>query len=120
MDRTTRTSMVAIGGWPIRKWSDRSRSLATNAKGEVYFNDIPNSKAFKIGLDGKVSPFADETKRANGQAFGPDGRLYAVATGANQVVAYDSAGQSTVIADGITGNDLVVRHDGSLYVTHPG
>jgi sugar lactone lactonase YvrE/enterochelin esterase-like enzyme len=93
---------------------------AANAKGEVYFNDIPNSKAYKIGLDGKVSPFADDTKRANGQAFGPDGRLYAVATGANQVVAYDSAGKSTVIADGITGNDLVVRHDGSLYVTHPG
>jgi sugar lactone lactonase YvrE len=93
---------------------------AANAKGEIFFNDIPNSKAYKIGLDGKVSPFADDTKRANGQAFGADGRLYAVATGANQVVAYDSAGKSTVIADGITGNDLVVRHDGSLYVTHPG
>src|SRR6478672_158041 len=93
---------------------------AVNAKGEVFFNDIPNNKAYKIGLDGKVTPFAENTNRANGQAFGPDGRLYAVATGANQVVAYDSNGKSTVIADGIAGNDLVVRHDGTIYVTHPG
>jgi len=93
---------------------------AANAKGEVFFNDIPNSKAHKIGLDGKVTPFVDNTNRANGQAFGPDGQLYAVASGANTVVAYDGSGKSTVIADGITGNDLVVRHDGSLYVTHPG
>ena len=29
---------------------------AANAKGEVFFNDIPNSKTYKIGLDGKVEP----------------------------------------------------------------
>ena len=28
-------------------------------------------------------------------------------------------GKPTVIADGFRGNDLVVRHDGSLYVTNP-
>jgi gluconolactonase len=93
---------------------------AANAKGEVFFNDIPNSKAYKIGLDDKVTQFAESTNRANGQAFGPDGRLYAVATSANQVIAYDADGKFTVIADGITGNDLVVRHDGSMYVTQPG
>ena len=30
---------------------------AANAKGEVFFNDIPNGKAYKISLDGKVSLF---------------------------------------------------------------
>jgi gluconolactonase len=93
---------------------------AANAQGEVFFNDIPNSKAYKIGLDGKVALFAADTNSANGQAFGPDGRLYAVAGGANQVVAYDTAGKAVTIADGFRGNDLVVRHDGSLYVTNPG
>ena len=93
---------------------------APNARGEVYFNDIPNGKAYKIGLDGNVSLFIDDTKRANGQAFGPDGLLYAVATGASQILAYDAAGKPTVIAEGIHGNDLVVRHDGGIYVTHPG
>ena len=61
-----------------------------------------------------------DTKGANGQAFGPDGKLYAVATGAEQVVAYDDAGAATVVAEGIRGNDLVVKHDGGMYVTQPG
>ncbi len=91
-----------------------------NAKGEVFFNDIPNNKAYKIGLDGKVSLFISDTKGANGQAFGPDGRLYAVASGASQVVAYDAEGKTSVIADGIRGNDIVVGHDGGIWVTHPG
>ncbi len=93
---------------------------AANARGEVFFNDIPNKKAHKIGLDGAVSEFVADTKSANGQAFGPDGKLYAVATGAEQVVAYDDAGATTVIAEGIRGNDLVVKHDGGIYVTQPG
>jgi sugar lactone lactonase YvrE/enterochelin esterase-like enzyme len=91
---------------------------AVNSKGEVFFNDIPNSKCYKIDLDGKVGLFLSDSKKGNGQAFGPDGRLYAVA-GTGQVLAYDAAGQSTQIADGFQGNDLIVRHDGSLYVTNP-
>ncbi len=92
---------------------------AVNAKGEVFFNDIPDSKTYKIGLDGQVSVFLTDSKRANGQAFGPDGRLYAV-TGTRQVVAYNAEGKAEVVADGIAGNDLVVGHDGGVYVTHPG
>jgi sugar lactone lactonase YvrE len=91
---------------------------AANAQGEVFFNDIPNSKTYKIDRDGKVSLFVGDSKRANGQAFGPDGRLYAVTP--DQVVAYDAAGKAEVVAQGIAGNDLVVRHDGGVYVTHPG
>jgi sugar lactone lactonase YvrE len=30
---------------------------ASNAKGEVFFTDIPNNRIHKIGLDGKVSIF---------------------------------------------------------------
>jgi sugar lactone lactonase YvrE/enterochelin esterase-like enzyme len=92
---------------------------AANTKGEVFFNDIPNNKTYKIGPDGQVSLFLSDTKSANGQAFGPDGRLYAVATGAEQVVAHDGDGTS-VIAEGLRGNDLVVLHDGGIYVTNPG
>jgi sugar lactone lactonase YvrE/enterochelin esterase-like enzyme len=93
---------------------------AANAQGEVFFNDIPASKAYHIGADGKPAIWLPDSKRANGQAFGPDGRLYAV-TGTREVVAYHLArAEPAVIADGIAGNDLVVRHDGSVYVTHPG
>jgi gluconolactonase len=93
---------------------------AVNAQGEVFFNDIPNSKTYKIGLDGKVSLFVADSKRANGQAFGPGGRLYVVAGGTHQVLAYDATGKAAVVGEGIVGNDLVVRHDGGVYVTHPG
>jgi gluconolactonase len=91
---------------------------AANTKGEVYFNDIPNNKCYRVGVDGQVSVYLSDTKSANGQAFGPDGRLYAVATGAEQVVAHDGDG-TRVIADGIRGNDLVVLRDGGIYVTNP-
>jgi sugar lactone lactonase YvrE/enterochelin esterase-like enzyme len=90
---------------------------AANERGEVFFNDIPNNKAYKIDLDGKVSPWVSNTKGANGQAFGPDGRLYAAA--ANEILAYDESGRPTVIAEGFHGNDLVVRQDGGIYVTNP-
>ncbi len=93
---------------------------ATNAAGEVFYNDVPNSKTYRVGLDGKVSVFLEDSKRGDGQRFGPDGRLYAVAGGTEQILAWDKAGVSTVIADGFRGNDLVVRHDGGVYVTNPG
>ena len=93
---------------------------ATGKTGEVFFNDIPNNKAWKVGLDGSLATFVDGTHGANGQAFGPDGKLYAVATGAGQVVVYDDAGKATPIVDGLRGNDLAIRADGGIYVTSPG
>jgi gluconolactonase len=96
-----------------------SEGAATNAKGEVFFTDIPNSKAYKIGLDGKVTPVRENTNRANGQAFGPDGRLYVVEAGAQRVVALDADGKLSVIAEGIAGNDVVVGHNRNVYVTNP-
>jgi gluconolactonase len=92
---------------------------AANSKGELFFNDVPASKTFKIGLDGKVTPFITDSKRGNGQAFGPDGRLYAVAGGEQKILAYDAEGKATVIAEGFAGNDLVVAHNGNVYVTNP-
>jgi sugar lactone lactonase YvrE/enterochelin esterase-like enzyme len=93
---------------------------AVNAKGEVFFNDVPQGKTYKVGLDGKLSVFIEDSKKGDGQAFGPDGRLYAVAGGTNQILAYEPDGKVSVIADGFRGNDIVVRHDGGIYVTHPG
>lgn len=92
---------------------------AANAKGEVFFTDIPKSRIHKVALDGKVSVFAEDTGKANGLAFGPDGRLYACANGKKQITAYDAAGKVSVIAEGIESNDLCVGTNGNLYVTDP-
>ena len=92
---------------------------AANAKGEIFFSDIPNNRIHKIGLDGKVSVFAEGSGGANGLMFGPDGRLYACAHGKRQIVAYDEKGRSSVVAKGLESNDLTITSQGDLYVTDP-
>ena len=93
---------------------------AVNARGEVFFNDIPTSKTFKVGLDGKGGEFQPDSKKANGAAFGPDGKLYMIATATKQIVVCDTATKSaSVLVGEIEGNDLVVRPDGSMFVTEP-
>jgi gluconolactonase len=93
---------------------------AVNSKGEVFFNDVPAGKTYKIGLDGKVSLFIPDSKRGDGQIFGPDGRLYSVATAEQKIIAYDPEGKPAVIAEGIRGNDIVVAKTGNIYMTNPG
>jgi sugar lactone lactonase YvrE/enterochelin esterase-like enzyme len=90
-----------------------------NAAGEVFYNEGPSSTTYKVGPDGKPVVFLADSKKGDGQRFGPDGRLYSVAAATQQILAWDAAGKSTVIADGFKGNDLVVAHNGNLYVTEP-
>jgi sugar lactone lactonase YvrE len=76
-------------------------------------------KTYKIGLDGKVALFSDDSKKANGEAFGPDGRLYSVSMKDPRVLRYETDGAATVLAEGIAGNDIVVAHNGNVYLTNP-
>ncbi|MDB6038580.1 MAG: gluconolactonase, partial [Verrucomicrobiales bacterium] len=46
---------------------------AANSKGEIFFTDIPNSRIHKIGLDGRIRVFAENTGGANGLKIGSDG-----------------------------------------------
>ncbi len=106
-------------GWQLVSEGHRfTEGPVANAKGEVFFTDGNNNKIFKVGLDGKVSEFVNDSNRASGQAFGPDGRLYAV-NGIQQIVAYDTTGKATIIAEDIRGNDIVVANNGNIYVTEP-
>ncbi|QDU44785.1 Gluconolactonase precursor [Symmachiella dynata] len=91
---------------------------AVNDKGEVFFTDVPNSQIYKIGLDGMVSLFAEETGNANGLMFGKDGKLYACVSGKKQIVAYSPDSKSEVIAENVSCNDLVIGDNG-IYVTDP-
>src|SRR5262249_54436436 len=54
---------------------------ATDREGNVYFTDIPESRIYKIDLEGKVTLFAEKTAATNGLMFGPDGRLYGCRNG---------------------------------------
>jgi gluconolactonase len=93
---------------------------AVNENGEFFFTDIPSSKIFKVGADGKVGTFAEDTNRANGLMLGADGRLYACQMGRAAIVAYDASGDRETVVDlGDAGcNDLVVQGDRG-YFTDP-
>lgn len=92
---------------------------ATNARGELFFNDIPTSKTYRLDAKSQPETFVEESGRGKGQAFGPDGRLYAVAAGERKIVAYNADGSMEVVAEGFSGKDLIVRHTGTIYVTEP-
>ncbi|GAC1342821.1 MAG: hypothetical protein NVSMB14_07320 [Isosphaeraceae bacterium] len=96
-----------------------TEGAATNAKGEVFFTDVPAGKSYKIDLDDKVTEWVADTKNGNGQCLGADGRMYSVAGGSKQLLAYSAEGKAEVVAEGFRGNDLVVRHDGGIYLTEP-
>jgi gluconolactonase len=96
-----------------------TEGTAVNAAGEVYYQDIPTSKTYKVGLDGKLVTLNIDAKKASGTYFGPDGKRYTVAGGTKQILSYDANEKETVIADSIAGNDLVVAKNGNIYVTAP-
>jgi len=96
-----------------------TEGTAANAKGEVFYQDIPTSKTYKVGLDGKLAALNVDAKRASGTWFGPDGKRYTVAGGTKQVLSYDANENVTVVADSISGNDLVIAKNGNVYITSP-
>jgi len=96
-----------------------TEGTAVNAGGESFYQDIPNSKTYRVGEDGKPVELNVNAKRASGTSFGPDGRRYVIAGATRQVIAYDAAGLETIIADSISGNDIVVAYNGNVYVTSP-
>jgi gluconolactonase len=111
-------TLVAGEDWQLVSEGHRhTDGPAVNAKGELFFSDPTNNRIHKVGLDGKVTVFAENTNGANGMMFGPDGRLYAGATRTRQIVAYDPSGSSQVIAADVTVNDLALNVKGDLYFT---
>jgi gluconolactonase len=96
-----------------------TEGTAANATGEVFYLDIPASKNYKVGLDGKLVTLNVDTKRASGICFGPDRKRYTAAGGTKQIISYDSNEKETVVADSVAGNDLVVASNGNIYVTVP-
>ncbi|HEY8734457.1 MAG TPA: SMP-30/gluconolactonase/LRE family protein [Puia sp.] len=96
-----------------------TEGAAVNTSGEAFFQDIPNSKTYKVDAEGKLTELNINAKRASGTSFGADNRRYVIAGATKQVIAYDGAGNETIIADSISGNDIVVANNGNIYVTSP-
>jgi sugar lactone lactonase YvrE len=113
--------LIPGAGWQlVGEGYKATEGPAVNAKGEVFYSDVAAGRTFKVDVDGKVTEFLANTKRGDGQAFGPDGRLYSASGEEQAVVAWDEKGSPAVIGtEKFKGNDVVVRSDGSMYVTNP-
>ncbi len=96
-----------------------TEGTAANSSGEVFYQDIPNSKTYQVSLDGKLFVLPIDSKKASGTSFGAGGKRYVVAGGTSQIIRYDANGKEEVIAENIVGNDLVVAKNGNIYVTVP-
>ncbi|MEO7769024.1 MAG: SMP-30/gluconolactonase/LRE family protein, partial [Ferruginibacter sp.] len=96
-----------------------TEGVAANSKGEVFFQDIPNSKTYKIGTDGKLVALPLDAKRASGTSFGTNGRRFTAAGGTKQILSYDINEKEAIVADSISANDLVMARNGNMYVTSP-
>ena len=92
---------------------------AVDRDGNVFFTDIPNNRIHKIDPAGNVTVFKEDTGRANGLMFGPDGKLYACQNGRRRIVAYTPEGREEMIVEDVESNDLVVTAAGQIYFTDP-
>jgi sugar lactone lactonase YvrE/predicted alpha/beta superfamily hydrolase len=111
-------TLLAGEGWQLVSEGHRNTDgPAVNDKGELFFSEPGNNRIHKVGFDGKTIVFAENTSGANGMMFGPDGRLYAGATRSKQIVAYDTAGKTELVAEDVLVNDLAVNVKGDLYFT---
>lgn len=105
-----------------------SEGPAADADGNVYFTEGRAGKIHKIGVDGKVSVFAENADGPDGAEFGPAAggpaagggpgkALYVACNKSNQIVRHGADGRMEVVARDVMPNDLVVSHTGHVYVT---
>lgn len=98
-------------------WEPRSKTL--------FFSDIPNNAIHRLGADGSIKIFTDQSNHTNGILISSDGRMLGCQMD-GQIVQYDVAtAKTTVLASQFKGkrfnapNDLVVDAVGGIYFTDP-
>ena len=113
--------LVPGEGWQLAAQGFRdARGPACNAAGEIFFVDPAQNKCHRIGPDGQTSLFLADAGYANSLSVGADGRLYAISHRTGKIMRYDDSGRGSQVIDGIHGNYLLARPDGTLYASGPG
>jgi len=99
---------------------------AADARGNVYFSDIPNNRILKWSIEeGTLGTFMENSGGANGLYFDKDGNLLACQGGDRRLVSISPTGEVTVLADKYEGkkfnspNDLWIDPKGGVYFTDP-
>ncbi len=119
-------SKVLIDGenWEVAaegyKFTD---GCCADAAGNLYFADVAAGETiYRIDSAGEVTSFIKGMPRISGLKFGPDGRLHACTQApGKQIIAIEvPSGRTSVLADEVQPNDLVVTHKGDIYFTETG
>ncbi len=99
-----------------------AEGMAWDKDGHFYFTDVPRSLLYKVDAKtGERTLIDDNTGRANGIAFGSDGRLYGCSRGASRIYAWDPVTWGKVaVATGPASNDIAILKDGTVFFTDPG
>lgn len=92
----------------------------------LLFQDIKAERTYRRFAGGSVSTLREGTGAANGQTFGPDGRIYFCEQNGRRISAMTADGSRVeTIAETWSGqrlnspNDIVCRSDGLLFFTDP-
>ncbi|MBI2824284.1 MAG: SMP-30/gluconolactonase/LRE family protein [Planctomycetia bacterium] len=125
--RAADDTLIAPGGKVEKLAGDFSftEGPAADAKGNVYFSDIPNNRILRWSTDGKLTTFRENSGGANGLYFDAKGNLLACEGGARRLTSIASDGQVTVLADSFEGkklnspNDLWIDPAGGVYFSDP-
>jgi gluconolactonase len=92
--------------------------IAALPDGPVFITDVPAKQLFRLAPDGGRTLVDEQTDRANGLAFGPDGRLFGACMGKPAIVHWDTrTGTKGEIPLPTPANDLAITPAGSLYCT---
>jgi enterochelin esterase-like enzyme/sugar lactone lactonase YvrE len=108
---------------PEESWQVVAKDLGfadapcTDSEGNFYYCDMKAPAIYRISADDATQTvIADEA--VSGMKFGPDGLIYACQGSKNRVISIEpKSGATTVVAQGVTPNDLVITADGTLFVT---
>lgn len=98
-----------------------AEGMAWDKDGHFYFTDVPRGQLFKIDKDtGEKTLIDGDTGKANGIAFGPDGRLYGCSAGGKCIHAWDpETWEKTIINEGTHSNDIAILDNGTIFYTDP-
>jgi sugar lactone lactonase YvrE len=98
-----------------------AEGMAWDIAGDFYFTDVPRGQLFKIDRNSGARILIDGASgRANGIAFGPDGRLYGCASGDKCIYAWDpETWRKVAVTQGTPSNDIAILRDGTIFYTDP-
>jgi len=119
---------------PIRELATGYGGTIGPAEGPVWwadghyllFNDINTARRMKYMPGSSPTVAMEKTNEANGMTRDQQGRLVSAEHLSRRVTRYESDGSLTVIANSFQGkrllrpNDVIVKSDGSIYLTDPG